>query len=376
MQLQRSIPTPSPLARSARHTPFLAPLTLLALAVSSATAQTPSFTLLGIPHGSTGSGGSAISADGLTAAGGTTNAYGFVWTRSQGRTDFGTGIVGSTFAYGISGNGLVAVGGDEMAGPAFRWTATGGYQSLGTAGFSAAAALDASFDGSVIAGVVASPGVQRAFRWTQAEGMQPIPNTTASSSRALAVSGDGLSIVGSTYAPDRAFVWTAVGGTQFLPNIGGSGWAEARAVNFDGTIIVGNSGEFGNFPTMWVNGVPQEMVRTIPNSQFFASGLSDDGSIVTGLFQLEGGVFEPGVWTAATGAVLFEDFVAGHGVPIPNGVSLVSCTGVSSDGRSFVGTATGPGFFGQAYVLSIPSPGAVATLGIAALVAIRRRRSV
>lgn len=270
----------------------------------------------------------------------------------------------------------MVVGGSEFGGPAFRWTAAGGYQSLGTAGFSAAQANDASFDGSVIAGVVASPGVQRAFRWTQAEGMQPIPNTTASSSRALAVSGDGRSIVGGTYTPDRAFVWTAAGGTQFLPNIGGSGAAEASAVNFDGSIIVGKSGLGGSVATMWSGGVATELLSPIANSEFKPNGLSEDGSVVTGMFLLPGLVIEPGVWTAATGAVLFEDFVAGHGVPIPNGVSLVSCNGVSSDGRSFVGTATGPGFFGQAYVLTIPSPSAVATLGIAALVAIRRRRSV
>ena len=49
-------------------------------------------------------------------------------------------------AYGISGNGLVVVGGSY--GEAFRWTAAGGMQSLGIAGASTAYA--ASLDGSVI----------------------------------------------------------------------------------------------------------------------------------------------------------------------------------------------------------------------------------
>lgn len=354
-------------------------LTVSVVAATPSIAQTPSFTLLGIPQGLEGSTGRAISADG-TAAAGDSVSRGFVWSRNGGRNDFGLSAPFPSTSYGISGNGQVVVGGGTGGlppRPAYRWTQAGGYQSIGSAGFTGADAYDASFDGSVIVGI-AQNGIDaattHAFRWTQASGMQILTNQL---SRSLAVSGNGAMVVGGTYGsgPDRAFVWSASVGMQFLPNVGGSGDAEASAINFDGSIIAGRSGLGGSVATMWINGVASELSVSIPSAEFVPNGVSDDGAVVTGRFQSQTLGFVPGVWTAATGAILLTDYLEAHGVDVPPGVSIRTVSGLSADGKSFVGTARAPEFpTGQAYVAAIPAPAGALVFAVSSVFALRRRR--
>jgi probable HAF family extracellular repeat protein len=103
-------------------------------------------------------------------------------------------------AYGVSADGSVVVGyAHNAAGQwsAFRWTAAGGMQDLGTLGGNSSWALGVSADGSVVVGwAVNAAGQWRAFRWTAARGMQDLGTLGGWGSEAYGVSADGSVVVG------------------------------------------------------------------------------------------------------------------------------------------------------------------------------------
>jgi probable HAF family extracellular repeat protein len=163
----------------------------------------------------------------------------------------GGGGGGATAA---SADGSVVVGwAGNAAGQqrAFRWTAAGGMEDLGTLGGDRSEALGVSADGSVVVGWARNTaGQDRAFRWTAAGGMQDLGTLPGSDqSRAYGVSADGSVVVGLAWnaaaGQDRAFRWTAAGGMEDLnltfANLltNGSVLTEARAISPDGRYIVG-----------------------------------------------------------------------------------------------------------------------------------------
>ena len=90
--------------------------------------------------------------------------------------DLGTLGGGESWANGVSADGSVVVGWSYNAafyGRAFRWTALGGMQGLGTLpGGNWSAAHDVSADGSVVVGWAENAAGQwRAVRWTASGGV-------------------------------------------------------------------------------------------------------------------------------------------------------------------------------------------------------------
>ena len=130
---------------------------------------------------------------------------------SQSLTWLGTlpGYDRSSEAWGVSNNGVVVGRAYNAAGQyrAFRWTAAGGMQDLGTLGGDSSRALGVSAGGSVVVGWAENAeGQKRAFRWTAAGGMEDLNLTYArlltNGSElwtANAVSPDGRYIVGQGY---------------------------------------------------------------------------------------------------------------------------------------------------------------------------------
>jgi probable HAF family extracellular repeat protein len=114
-------------------------------------------------------------------------------------------------AYGVSADGAVVVGVARNAAGydrAFRWTASGGMQDLGTLrGGRYSAAYGVSADGAVVVGTAwNAAGFARAFRWTESGGMEDLNLTYASLLtdgsllwEAFAISPDGRYIVGRGY---------------------------------------------------------------------------------------------------------------------------------------------------------------------------------
>jgi probable HAF family extracellular repeat protein len=132
---------------------------------------------------------------------------------------------------------------------AFRWTAAGGMQDLGTLGGGESRALGVSADGSVVVGEANNAaGHEHAFRWTAARGMQDLGTLGGSGSEAHGVSADGSVVVGWAWnaaGQPHAFRWTASGGMEDL-NItyahlltDGSMFGAALAISPDGRYIAG-----------------------------------------------------------------------------------------------------------------------------------------
>jgi hypothetical protein len=85
--------------------------------------------------------------------------------------------LGGTYstATGLSGDGTVMVGkANSAGGQAYRWTATGGAQSIHDQSWSASHAFAISGDGTTIVGYWGSGSTETAFYWTQALGGQSL----------------------------------------------------------------------------------------------------------------------------------------------------------------------------------------------------------
>jgi len=106
-------------------------------------------------------------------------------------------------------------------------------------------AYDVSADGSVVVGSVLTVLAEwRAFRWTASGGMQYLGTLGGGYSRANGVSADGAVVVGWAHNAagyGRAFRWTASGGMQSLGTLPGGYWSAAYDVSADGAVVVGRA---------------------------------------------------------------------------------------------------------------------------------------
>jgi probable HAF family extracellular repeat protein len=250
-----------------------------------------------------------VSSDGnVVVGGGSRAAYeyrAFRWTASAGSQDLGTLGGVSSYALGVSEDGSVVVGltsdpANENNTLAFRWTASGGMQDLGTPGgcFSAAAHAVSS-DGTVVVGGVSCPGtspttsLRRAFRWTASGGMQDLGTLGGAEAEAFAVSADGTVVVGyanNAAGQRRAFRWTPSGGMQDLDALESGDWIVAYDVSADGSVVVGIAAN----AFRWTASAGMQDLCTPAGEFTSAIGVSADGNVVVGQREmfLEDGAIE------------------------------------------------------------------------------------
>lgn len=142
-------------------------------------------------------------------------------------------------------------------------------------------------------------------------------------------------------------------------------------MNSTGSIIVGSVDTFSQ-AAIWRDGVPTGL-GTFGGFSTLATHVSEDGSVVVGdINDATNGAF---VWTAATGMVRADDYLAGFGITLPTGWTIRDCNGISADGQTFTGVAQrSDGIPSRlAFVITVPTPG-VLPMAMVALAAIRRRR--
>jgi MYXO-CTERM domain-containing protein len=114
-----------------------------------------------------------------------------------------------------------------------------------------------------------------------------------------------------------------------------------------------------------------------------AVAMSDDARVVGGSMVCDDGSSRAALWTfsSATGTYAAQDlssFLHSSGVFADgqdwSSLSLRSITGVSSDGLTFVGDAIDSSGRSSIFLVTVPTPGALALLGLGGLMGVRRRR--
>jgi probable HAF family extracellular repeat protein len=293
------------------------------------------------------------------------------WKAGTGTVALGAvpGFDSLNLTTGTSSDGSVVVGsGSGSSGvQGFIWTQGGGIVPLGlTSGDVGNMTFAVSADGSTVVGAHWSSSTAGAFSWTQAGGFVNIgtlPGDTGAS--AFAVSRNGSVIVGSSTNPsgpsEQAFMWTAAGGMVGLGALPGDTGSAAYAVSSDGTTVVGISyGATTPHAFRWT--AATGMVNLgVPSSGYAAAvayATNQDGSVVVG--QLSGGTLANAafIWTAAGGIQAFQDYWLNNGGNLNNGsVSFLSSTGVSDNGKIFLGDGVDPSSGASVFIANTqPSP--------------------
>jgi probable HAF family extracellular repeat protein len=275
--------------------------------------------------------GSAANRDGSVVVGAAGSVpynplHAFRWAQGVGTTDLGVlpgcPSCATSAANAVNGDGSV-VAGSSPGGPpvfgtglphAFRWVKdNSGSPSGGTMtdlgflpGMLTSEANGVNADGSVVVG--RSGGT--AFRWVKDNSSSPsggamtalgfLPGDIASD--AFAVNGEGSVIVGESFSAgnsSQAFRWvkddsgSPSGGTMTsLGSLPGSTFVSARAVNGDGSVVVGYSQISGiTTPFRWTPTTGMQSIAALLTSAgidlagstlTWASGVSADGQIIVG----------------------------------------------------------------------------------------------
>lgn len=258
-------------------------------------------------------------------------------------------------------------------------------------------ATGVSADGSIVVGGSDIGGWQnRAFRWTASGGMENLGTLDDRSSGAVAISGDGTKIGGNThngvFNTSRPFRWTASGGMQDLGLLQGGTFAVASRMSADGSAItgfadfhmVGGDREYGIF--RWSESLGMEYLGSLgppfaDRTETQPNAISASGEVIVGsAFDADSG---PGgfgryaavYWTRATGLVDLNTYLPTLGIDL-GGYTLSSADAISADGTIIVGSGFAPdGSLTSWMVTGIPAPGVPVLLGIGALSASRRRRA-
>ena len=262
-------------------------------------------------------------------------------------------------ASGVNADGSVIVGSasyNSASTEGVRWingAISGIGQLPGCTSSCSTGANGVSADGSVIVGSGVSNGnIREGFRWTNG-GMTPLGFLSQNYlySEALAVNLDGAVIVGDSSG--QAVKW--IGGTMTALQCQTNCQSQANAVNADGSVIVGvccSPGGDGQFAAEWLNGtyigLGLPVSQTAPISVSYgsaANAVNSDGSTIAGtdLVYHLGGPTTGKAWTLLNGTSTALGYLPLACSNLQNASCYSVPSGISSDGKILVGTATAAG---------------------------------
>ena len=286
----------------------------------------------------------AISADGTTVAGGGGPQGAWSWTSSGGQQ----GLPGSSWAYGISGDGSVVFGEGSGSNAGAVWTSGSGWQGIGALpGTSGACGYGSPYAFSDVGNVGVGLGWDGcsafAYKWTESGGLEDLGQLGPFSSRANAVSGDGTVIGGWDEANNgsrRAAIWLA-DGTELLilenPATNPIGSGEVSGLSSDGTWASGIDTQNGQ-AFRWSAATGVELLGSIPGfSGATGMAISDDGKTVVGFAGIAFSGLTAIIWTESGGMQTFADYAAGLGITVPSGQDFQVLHDLTADGNKIVG---------------------------------------
>ena len=251
---------------------------------------------------------------------------------------------------------------------ALRWDGDG-VEAIGflPGGGNSNSAEDVSADGSVIVGSSDSSEGVRAYRW-QAPGPLVdlgVLDPADERSEALAVSADGSVVVGFSFgARGEAFRWTAAEGMVGMgPQVSSGSDSIAEAISADGRFIAGCRLTGESIEPFRYDVDTETTIGLGSDGITRVRGISADGSRVVG-----DGPDGRILWIEGVGYVDLVALLEREGLDL-EGWELSVATGISDDGMVLSGIGSNPAGQREGWVATVPEP-ASQWLGLVALVAV------
>ena len=321
-------------------------------------AQVEIIALGDLPGGSFSSFAQGVSDNGMVVVGWGSVERGAQAFRWSGGQMAGLGGSDPTRALAVSGDGKTIVGVVEgFDFEAFRCDPIVGFQLLGDlpGGIFNSSATAVTYDGSTIVGTGNSTNgsLDEAFAWSESTGMVGLGwevTENAGGSLATGVSRDGFVVVGygfdiaelpggGTTTIPVAFRWTKPTDYQVLPSLdGGLPSSIATDVSEDGFVVVGHADSTdGTQAFRYQNGTMQAL-GDLPGGFFGsqANAVSGDGTIVVGRSFGANGE-EAFVWQSETGMRSLWEVLSEKEVDLSHWSRLISARAISSNGKHIAG---------------------------------------
>jgi probable HAF family extracellular repeat protein len=310
--------------------------------------------------------------------------HAFVYTPGTGMADLGTyGNKSESFGYGINAAGRVAGTASSPGGQAtaVRYTSGTGYQDLGNLGYPSSQGR-AINDSGQVAGYAAIPGAAlHAFRYTDGVGLADLGTLGGSTSHGYDINAGGQVVGSSTAANgfEHAFRYAEGVGMVDLGALAAANLiSTAFGINDLGQVTgyVRTAGG-GRYSYLYTDGD-----TTLHNIGNLAGKSFQDGNALNNAGWVVGSAWsgQEGdatsvafLYTATDGTLNLNTLLDGSGT----GWSLRSATAISNTGYI---TGYGVNALGQTHAFllapqAVPEPATLATLGVAALALVGRRRS-